>query len=76
RKELAKRDVTEAINKHTSIGNVRQRKRRYHRESGRFSQLYSDSKASIESYSKAIVSLPENQQESLGHAKKVRGHGK
>lgn len=70
RKELAQGDVSEAIKKNNSIGNVRQLKSLNQLESGRLSQLNSDSKASIEIYSKAIESLPKNQQQSLDQAKK------
>ncbi|MDE5005159.1 hypothetical protein NAI73_12275, partial [Francisella tularensis subsp. holarctica] len=50
RKELAQGDLTEAIKKNNSIGNVRQLKSLNQLESGRLSQLNSDSKASIEIY--------------------------
>ncbi len=71
RKELVQGDVSEAIKKNNSIGNVRQLKSLNQLESGRLSQLNSDYKASIEIYSKAIESLPKNQQQSLDQVKKI-----
>ena len=46
-KELVQGDVTEAIKKNNSIGNVRQLKSLNQLESGRLSQLNSDYQASI-----------------------------
>ena len=70
-KELVQGDVTEAIKKNNSIGNVRQLKSLNQLESGRLSQLNSDYQASITAYNKAIESLPKNQQQSLDQSKKI-----
>ena len=70
-KELVQGDVTEAIKKNNSIGNVRQLKNLNQLESGRLSQLNSDYQSSITAYNKAIESLSKNHQQSLDQAKKI-----
>lgn len=53
-KELVQGDVTEAIKKNNSIGNVRQLKNLNQLEFGRLSQLNSDYQASITAYNKRL----------------------